>query len=319
VIEEGVLDKVVDRSLVGYTRFGPWLRRRWWQPDPPAGSLTGRVALITGANRGIGKAIAAGLARLGARVNLVVRDTDAGEQAREELLAAQPDAQLQVDSCDVSSLAGVREYAASVQAPVHILIHNAGVLPPRRRTSVDGNELALATHVLGPHLLTALLEPTLTDSARVIWMTSGGMYPHGLALDDPQYTHGEYRGAVAYGRTKRMQAVLTVLWAQRLAGTGTSVHAAHPGWAATGGVSASLPRFAALTRPLLRTADQGADTVIWLAATDCDVGSGRLWQDRAPRPYHYLRRTRDTPDQRERLWRLCQRLTGPPETGGGVP
>jgi hypothetical protein len=115
-----------------------------------------------------------------------------------------------------------------------------------------------------------------------------------------------------------MQAVLTTLWAERLTGTGVSVHAAHPGWAATGGVTSSLPRFAAVTRPLLRTAEQGADTVIWLAATrDAALGTGRLWHDRTPRPMHYLRRTRDSRARRERFWQLCQNLTAAQAAGGG--
>lgn len=316
---EAAWDRLLDRSLLGYTRIGPALRHRHWPADPPSGALLGRPALVTGANRGIGKAIAEGLARLGAEVHPVVRDTAAGQRARADLLAAIPGADVHVDRCDISSLAAVRDYAATVAPGVRVLVHNAGVLPAERRTSVDGHELTLATHVLGPHLLTALLAPALAADARVIWLTSGGMYAHGLDLSDPQYEHGRYRGAAAYGRTKRMQAVLATLWAERLAGTGISVHAAHPGWVATGGVTASLPRFAALTRPLLRGADQGADTVTWLAATaDPGLGTGRLWHDRAPRPFHYLRRTRETCEQRQRLWQLCVDLTGAP-AGKPVP
>ena len=316
---EAAWDRRLDRSLLGYTRIGPALRHRHWPADPQAGALAGRPALVTGANRGIGKAIAEGLARLGAEVHLVVRDTAAGQRARADLLAAVPGADVHVDGCDISSLAAVRDYAATVAPGVRVLVHNAGVLPAERRTSVDGHELTLATHVLGPHLLTALLAPALAADARVIWLTSGGMYAHGLDLSDPQYESGRYRGAAAYGRTKRMQAVLATLWAERLAGTGISVHAAHPGWVATGGVTASLPRFAALTRPLLRGADQGADTVTWLAATDDPgLGTGRLWHDRAPRPFHYLRRTRETCEQRRRLWKLGVDLTGAP-AGKPVP
>jgi NAD(P)-dependent dehydrogenase (short-subunit alcohol dehydrogenase family) len=313
VTREATWDRLLDRSLLGYTRLGPMLRRRRWPADPPPGALAGRPALVTGANRGIGKAIAEGLARLGAEVHLVVRDTAAGQRARADLLEAVPGADVRVDGCDISSLAAVREYAATVAPGVRVLVHNAGVLPATRQVSVDGNELTLATHVLGPHLLTALLAPSLAADARVIWLTSGGMYTQGLELSDPQYERGDYRGAAAYARTKRMQAVMATLWAEHLAGTGVGVHAAHPGWVATGGVATSLPRFAALTRPLLRGADQGADTVTWLAATDVPgLGTGRLWHDRAPRPLHYLRRTRETCEQRRQLWRLCVDLTGAP-------
>lgn len=306
-------DRILDRSLLGYTRLGPLVRRRSWPADPPHGALLGQRVLVTGANRGIGKAAAEALARLGAEVHLVVRDATAGESARADLLAAVPGASIHVDTCDVSSLQAVRTYAATVPTGVRVLVHNAGALPPDRRTSAEGNELALATHVLGPHLLTALLVPAFSAPARVIWVTSGGMYAHGLTLSDPQYEYGKYRGATAYARTKRMQAALATLWAERLAGCGVDVHAAHPGWVATGGVASSLPRFAMLTRPLLRTAEQGADTVTWLAASDDPgLGTGRLWHDRTPRPFHYLRRTRETTEQRERLWQLCRDLTGAP-------
>jgi dehydrogenase/reductase SDR family member 12 len=308
-----VLDTALDRTLIGYSNAGYLIRRNFWPPDPAPDALRGRVAIVTGANSGLGKATTAGLARLGATVRMIVRRPDAGEAAREDILAELPGAQLLVEECDVSSFDSVRRYAEGFTGPLHVLVHNAGVMPDERTLSADGHELALATHVLGPHLLTSLLRPALLreDAGRVIWVTSGGMYARKLPAADLEYEQQEYRPAVAYARTKRMQAVLTRCWAEQLRDTGVVVHAAHPGWADTPGVTRGLPKFAVLTRPLLRTPEQGADTFVWVAAADLPARStGELWHDRAQRPWHYTRATRETPAARQSFWATCQRLTG---------
>ena len=114
-----------------------------------------------------------------------------------------------------------------------------------------------------------------------------------------------------YARTKRAEVILTEIWAEQLAGTGVVVHAMHPGWSDTPGVRSSLPRFYAVTRPLLRTPAEGADTIVWLgAAAEPGRSSGRFWHDRRPRPTHRLRWTRETRQERERLLAECVRLSG---------
>ena len=309
-----VLDTVLDRTLLGYGNLGYHVRRRFWAADPVPDALRGAVAIVTGANSGLGKATAAGLARLGANVRMIVRRLDAGLAARAEIIASVPGADLTVETCDVSSLAAVRRYAEGFDGPLHLLVHNAGVMPPQRALSIDGHELSLATHVLGPHLLTTLLRPALTAGApsRVIWVTSGGMYAHKLPGRDLEYEEGAYRPAVAYARTKRMQAVLTQCWAEQLHDDGVVVHAVHPGWANTPGLTGGLPTFRILTRPLLRTPEQGADTVVWVAAAGPPGEStGRLWHDRAERPWHYAARTRESAAERLAFWETCQRLTQP--------
>ncbi|AXB45917.1 SDR family NAD(P)-dependent oxidoreductase [Amycolatopsis albispora] len=308
-----VLDVVADRAVVpGYTKLGFLLRRRFWDPLPPD-ALRGKVVVITGANSGLGKAAATGMARLGAEVRLVVRDPQRGERAKADILAEVPGAALRVDRCDVSDLDDVRRFAATV-SELDVLVHNAGTMPAARAETTQGNELTLATHVLGPHLLTGLLVPVLREGVpgRVIFVSSGGMYTQPLRVDDPQYREGEYNGTKAYARTKRMQVVLALLWGRRLECDGITVHSTHPGWAATPGVTGSLPGFAKVMGPLLRDAGQGADTVIWLAAAE-EGGrpetTGRFWHDRAPRPAHYLPRTRETAAQRDALWQFCEERT----------
>ena len=149
-----------------------------------------------------------------------------------------------------------------------MLVNNAGALPSERTLSVDGIELTFATNVLGPFLLTNLLIPLLKKStpARIVNVSSGGMYTQRIHLDDLQMAHEEFDGATAYARTKRAQVILTELWAERLQGTGVVAHAMHPGWADTPGMKSSLPRFYGATKRLLRTPQEGADTIVWLGA-----------------------------------------------------
>lgn len=313
------IDRALDRSVVlGFTRIGPALRRTWWPEDPAPGSLRGKVVAVTGANSGLGKATALGAARLGAEVRMLCRSVERGQEARDEILREVPGAVLHVDRCDVSDLAslpGVAEGLCHTVPRLHALVHNAGVMPPARVETDEGHELTFATHVLGPHILTdALREPLAAAGGRVVFVVSGGMYTQPLDVEDPQYTRGEYTGTTAYARTKRMQVHLAESWSRELADEGVTVHSMHPGWADTPGVQTSLPGFRKLTRPFLRTAEQGADTTVWLlTAPEAAETSGLFWHDRAPRHTSYLRRTEPTPEQVRRLWDLVVEATGRPE------
>lgn len=310
--DESTVDRVLDRTLLaGYSAIGYRLRRRAWDADDPApGSLVGKRALVTGAGGGLGEATALGLARLGARVHLVVRSdaraAGAVDRITSTLTAEGITPDLVVDTCDLSDLSDVRRYAAVLldrAEPVDVLVHNAGVLPAERTESADGHELAVATHVLGPVLLTELLRPVLADhGARVIQISSGGMYTQALPAEDPEYRGGRYQGATAYARSKRMQVELAPVLQQRWAGDDIAVHTMHPGWADTPGVASSLPLFRALTRPVLRDAAAGADTIVWLAATDPRPRGGLFWHDRAVRPTHYRNGTRPDPSGLDTFW-----------------
>ena len=304
------VDRLLDRAVVpGYTRLGFALRRRRWAEDDPApDALVGQHALVTGAGRGLGEATALGLARLGATVHLVVRSADRATSAVERITGALAmegrQADLRVEECDVSDLGAVRQFATEVVGRLEssgealdVLVHNAGVMPEARTASVDGHELTMATHVLGPVLLTELLRPALrrsTTGARTILISSGGQYTQRLRVDDLEFTRDRYRGSVAYARSKRAQVELTPRLAERWAGD-TAVYAMHPGWADTPGVASSLPGFHRLTGPLLRSAAEGADTVVWLAGTLPEPPTGTFWHDREQRPIDYLRRTKSAP------------------------
>lgn len=318
-----VVDTVLDRTIApGYTKLGLAARRRLpgWPADPEPDALVGRTAAVTGASSGLGIAVAEGLAALGARVLLVVRDTAKGEKVRGEVLGRVPDADLEVLRCDVGDLDDVRRFATDLSArlgddALDVLVHNAGAMPPERATSAQGHELSMAVHVLGPVLMTDLLQDRLgaaPEGARVVLVTSGGMYAQAIPTDDPEYDvpADVYKPPTAYARSKRAQVELLAPLAQRWAGERITVAAMHPGWADTPGVVDSLPLFHKLTGPVLRDAEGGADTIVWLAATSPLPIGGQLWHDRRPRPTSLLPKTRTTDAQRAELWEWVRGAAG---------
>ena len=314
-----LLDGLLDLSVApGYTRIGYRLRGLSWS-SAVAGSLAGKVALVTGATSGLGEATCEGLARAGARVHMLVRDLERGQAARERIASRlDADAQLELQLCDLADLSAVRRFAgqfAAGERRLDVLVNNAGLLPAKRQRTEDGFELAFATNVLGPFVLTGRLVGALRlgDRARVINISSGGMYTARLDVDDPQLDGREFDGPSFYAHTKRAEVALTEIWAERLAELGISCHSMHPGWADTPGLSSSLPRFHRLMRPLLRDPHEGADTIVWIATADrdeIDQRSGEFWHDRRPRPKHRLPWTRESSQERERLWAECARLGG---------
>jgi dehydrogenase/reductase SDR family member 12 len=312
---KALLDKTLDLTVLpGYTNIGYRLRRHAWD-DSELPSMDGKLALVTGATSGLGLATAEGLARLGASVRLLARNEQRGELAAKTVTARTGNRDVQVSLCDISDMESVREFAAGFQVEerdLDVLVNNAGAMLDERKLSIEGVELTFATNVLGPFLLTNLLTPLLRTSApsRVINISSGGMYTARLDIGDLQTEHKDFDGPSAYARTKRAQVILTEMWAERLASSGIVVHAMHPGWADTPGVEASLPRFYKLTRPLLRSPEEGADTTVWLAAAEEPAhSSGEFWQDRATRPTHRVPWTKESEQDRERLWAECERLS----------
>lgn len=310
-----LVDTALDRSVVlGFSSVGPAVRRRLpgWPADPAPGSLTGKVAAVTGATSGLGLATARGLAALGATVHLVVRDEEKGRRVRDELFAAVPGASVVVDRCDLGDLDDVRalgERLAGGLDRLDVLVHNAGAMPAERTESPQGHELTMSLHVLAPVLLTDLLAPVLTDDARVLFVTSGGMYGQRLVEDDLEYERGDYSPTTAYARSKRLQVELLPLLQLRWAPA--SVYATHPGWADTPGVQTSLPRFRRVMRPVLRDADGGAETTVWLAATEPAPEGGTLWHDRRQRPFHLLPTTRPRPGAVDDAWAWVRAQTDP--------
>ena len=318
------LDDWLDRAVVpGYSALGYRLRGQT-PASAVAGRLDGRAALVTGASSGIGEATCAGLLEAGADVHMLVRDRARGERARERVLGrlprgADPDrATLTVQVCDLSALQDVRAFGSRFATAVprlHLLVNNAGVLAASRQRSPDGLELTFATNVAGPFLLTRLLAPSLRadGDARVITVSSGGMYTARLRARDLQSEAGEFRGAASYARSKRAETILTELAARRCGGAGLRFYAMHPGWVDTPGIRDAFPRMHRLFRRALRGAPAAADTIVWLATRpQAPTPDGTFWHDRRPRPVHRVPWTRESAAERERLWAECVRLTDVP-------
>jgi dehydrogenase/reductase SDR family member 12 len=158
------------------------------------------------------------------------------------------------------------------------------------------------------HLVLDLLRST--GGARVLTMSSGGMYAAPLTVDGLEMTPAAYRWSQQYAIAKRAQVTLNQMWAQRH--PDVAFHPVHPGWADTPGVASSLPTFRRVVGPMLRTAEQGADTIVWLAADDAALASnGGFWLDRRRRPIHRLPTTRrsDNAERRAQLWTRLEELT----------
>jgi dehydrogenase/reductase SDR family member 12 len=318
-LADGV-DAALEWTIAGsFTRVGSALRRRLerW-PALDGVRLDDRVVVITGATSGLGLATARHLAQLGATVELVARDADKAAQVSEQLRRDTGNPDIGVVVADTGDLDAVRGAAAELSrrhAAVHALLHNAGALDATFRRSPQGLEATVASQVVGPSLLTELLRPALRAAApaRVVWVSSGGMYAEPLSVERLEMTERDYDGTIAYARAKRAQIALTQRWARELASEGVVVHAMHPGWADTPGVQRALPRFRRWLRPFLRTAEDGADTLVWLTIDDAPLRStGELWLDRRPRTLHRLAATRraDTAEERERLWRWVRERGG---------
>jgi len=280
------------------------------------GAVADRTVMVTGATSGLGLAAAHGFARAGARLHIVARDPHRAEEARASIIERSGNENVHMHLADLSRPGQVRALADTFERHhglLDILVNNAGVLPTERQRTPEGFELAFATNVLSPFLLTNLLVPALSRArpSRIITVTSGGMYTRRLDVEDLQLERREFDGPTFYAHTKRAEVILTELWAERLASLGITAHAMHPGWADTPGLASSMPRFHRLIRPLLRDAQQGADTILWLAAASEPADRpGELWHDRAWRPKHRVPWTRESAGERDRLWNELVRASG---------
>jgi dehydrogenase/reductase SDR family protein 12 len=308
-----LLDRLILPGALGFTRFGYAHKKRSWKNT--AVSLRNRTAIVTGANAGLGRVVAEELAGRGARVILVGRSLEKLEVARRQIVAETGNGDIVLEVADLGLMSNVRSLAQRLlerEREIHILVNNAAVLPAERTVTEEGLETAFATDLLSPYLLTSLLIPRLRESApsRIVNVSSGGMYLSNIRVDDLQYQKGKYDGSRAYARAKRGLMILTELWAEQLDGAGVVVNAMHPGWADTPGVRDSMPGFHRLTRSILRTPEQGADTIIWLAAAPEAGGvSGKFWLDREPHLTAIVPGTAGTCAQRKQLVEELARIS----------
>ena len=265
-----------------------------------------RVAIVTGANRGIGRAIAEGMARADFRTVLVCRRREDGERAMEGIASRTGNHALEVMTADFSSLAEVRRLGDEIMArfpAIQVLVNNAALAKKQREESADGIELTLAVNHVAAFELTRLLLPALTRGApsRVVTVSSAAQRRREIVLDDLQTLRRPYSGVRVYGETKLMNVLFTRELARRTAGTGVTATCCHPGVIGTDGLLNYLP---ALLRPLVAafagTPERGADTPVWLATSPVVQGETGGYYIR--RRLARANRVADDPELARRFW-----------------
>jgi dehydrogenase/reductase SDR family member 12 len=299
-------DRRLTSALACFTRFGYLRGRQRWLPMST--DMTGKHVVLTGASSGLGFATAVALLEANANLTLVIRDATKVDSMQTSLEHQTGRRAGHVKLADLSLLSEVEALSASLLArgePIDVLINNAGALFNHFGVTSEGLEQSIALLLLSPWRLTERLHPLLKDhsaTARVINVVSGGMYTQKLSCSTLTMSCDQYKGSVAYARAKRALAVLTEQWAERWQPDNIAINSMHPGWADTPGVQDALPLFRRITRRVLRNAEEGADTIVWLArAREADQVSGKLFLDREPRPTHLRKTTIETPEERRQL------------------
>ena len=312
------LSNALDAAVVpGFSKIGYAIRKRLgnWQPISSF-DLQGKTVVITGPTSGLGEQVARQLALTGANLVLVARNEEKCARVINEIAPLCTGSKPVFVRAEMGDLESVRSACAAIQQQcthIDVLIHNAGALLNTRQVSPQGIEQTIASHVVGPFLMTTLLLP-LMNGGRVVTVSSGGMYSSGL----PEFDKGgtlempahKYGGSKQYAIAKRAQVTLTEMWATRV--PQTEFVSMHPGWADTPGVQESIPGFRRVTAPILRTAIEGADTIAWLAAVSPLPGrNGTFWSDREIRPTHKTPQSKklDTESNRLALWQYVENLS----------
>lgn len=275
-------------------------------------TIEGKRVLLTGATRGIGLAAARALAKQGARLSLLVRNRELGEQVAAELRAL-GNGEVDLFLADLSSQNEIRRVAQEYQDAhdrLDVLINNAGAIFMERQTSVDGYEMTFATNHLSYFLLTDCLLDLLKKSApaRVINVASNAHRGMKLRFGDLMSEKG-YSGFSVYGRSKLANILFTKELAERLQGTGVTVNCLHPGVIASGfghnnkGVFGVLVKLGA---PFLSSPEKGARTTVYLAtAPEVEHVTGKYFQSsHESRPSAEAR----NPETAKKLWEASERL-----------
>ncbi len=279
-----------------------------------AGSLEGRVCVVTGGNKGIGKAAAHALAGMGSEVVLACRQPEAAEAARQEIVAATGNRNVTAMTLDLASLTSVRAFATGFSAThdkLHVLVNNAGIYTSTRTLTGDGFERTWEVDYLSHFLLTNLLMDPLKRAApsRVINVSSNGHQMGRIEFDNLNRDTG-WSGIRAYGQAKLAQILFTKEFARRYAGSGVSAFAVHPGAVRTdwsrGGVGMRVG--ARLAWPFMLSPEAGADTIVWLASLgETDGWSGQYFTKRHPEK---PKADAEDPELARRLWEVSEELCG---------
>ena len=281
-------------------------------------SVSGSICIVTGANSGIGKETALGLAQMGARVVMVSRNLEKGKAALEEIRWESGSSQVDLLIADMSSQASVRALTEEIRQKYHrldVLVNNAGGAARARTLSADGIEMTLATNHLGAALLTLLLLDLLKASApsRIINVSSSEAQDlTRLDMNDLQFERRKYGCVAAYRQSKLLMNTFTFELARRLAGTGVTANCLHPGMVATN-IWSFTPigkLIGAILKPFMLNSKQGAAVSLYLA-TSPDVAqvSGEYFVKSRPAKSNPLSRD---PKMMAEVWFCTGKMTGLP-------
>ncbi|EXJ16774.1 SDR family NAD(P)-dependent oxidoreductase [Imhoffiella purpurea] len=276
-----------------------------------------KTAVVTGANSGLGKAIAGALARQGYRVGMVVRNRTRGEAALAEIRATADTPDIHLFVADLADQGAIRRLAEEILERferLHLLVNNAGTAFPHRRPSPDGIESALAVNHLAPFLLTHLLLERLAESAPARIVNVGTRIDTAMDLSDPNWERRPYRLMQAYGQSKLGNLHFTFELARRLAGSGVTVNCVFPGIFRSnlGGTDGAQGRFWRLVDILIGWALPSPDKA---ARPIVDLAVSPEWEGVSGR---YLTRGKDlkAPAQardaeaNRQVWEMSERMTG---------
>lgn len=275
------------------------------------------IALVTGANSGLGKATALGLAQRGFTIVLVARSHERGEAARREIAAASGNDRVELVIADLSSQQAIYALAAAYRGQhdhLHLLVNNAGNSFMTRQISVDGIEMSLAVNHLAPFLLTHLLLPILTASAPARIVNVGSRFDTSMDLDDLQFARRRYNGLWAYAQSKLGNLHFTFELARQLTDSGVTVNCVHPGvfrsnlGRNSGPTPLWLDLITTLARPFVPSATRAAERVLYVATAPELAGvSGRYFGNREELtpPAQILDEA-----ARQQVWQMSAALTG---------
>ncbi len=293
---------------------------KWTTADIP--DQTGRTAVITGANTGLGYETAAALAAKGAHVVLAVRNLEKGKAAADLITQRTPGASVALQELDLTSLDAIRAATDELRSKydsIDLLINNAGVMMTPKSTTKDGFELQFGTNHLGHFAFTGLLLDRVlaAPGSRVVTVSSTGhRFVRGIRFDDLQWER-DYNRVRAYGQSKLANLMFTYELQRRLKGTDTIAVAAHPGGSNTElmrNLPVAIRGLGTLLSPLFQGPDMGALPTL-RGATDPAVLGGQFYgpdgfaeQRGYPKVVASTDASHDTDAQR-RLWAVSEELT----------
>jgi NAD(P)-dependent dehydrogenase (short-subunit alcohol dehydrogenase family) len=277
--------------------------------------MTGKTCVVTGANSGIGKETALGLACMGAHVVMVCRNADKGMAALDQVRRESDSAEVDLIVADISSQKSVRELARRIRedySRLDVLINNAGAAVPKRTLSADGIEMTVAGNHLGAFLLTMLLLDLLESSApsRIVNVSSEAQRRTRIDMNDPQFVDRRYRSFAAYGQSKLMMNICTFELARRLDGTGVTANCLHPGVVKTNIAGGSLVGKViwALFSPFMLSSQQGAQVSLYLASSpEVAQVSGKYFVKCKPAPSNPLSHD---PKLISEVWQWSEKTAG---------